>query len=783
MKKFLQICAVFGLFFSISVTMLKAGDENSPLKYTISGYIKDAENGESLIGATVFVKELKVGTAANIYGFYSISLAPGKYTLEYSFLGYGKIVKEISLNANTNITLELAPESQVMQEVTVTADRPDMNVRKTEMSTAKMEMKTIKRIPAFMGEVDLIKAIQLLPGVQSASEGTSAFNVRGGSADQNLILLDESTVYNASHLMGFFSVFNNDAIKDIKLYKGDIPASNGGRLSSLLDVRMKDGNNKKFEGSGGVGIISSRLTLEGPIIKDRTSFIVSGRRTYADMFLPLASNEELRDNKLYFYDLNLKLNHKINDNNRIFASGFLGRDIFKNDFAGMDFGNQTFTTRWNHLFSQKLFSNLTMVYSRYNYALTMENTETSSFTWKYNMQDLGLKGDFTYYPIPQITTRFGFETVRHNLDPGRIESDLKNFETFTLPENYSLESAVYLTNEQDISSKLSIKYGIRYSWFNNIGEGTIYNINEAYETTDSMVYKKGEFFNRYGGFEPRFGIKYEFNPNTSIKGSYSRTRQYMQMATNGTAGTPMDLWFTASPNVKPQIADQFALGVFRNFFNHKIQTSVEFYYKEMDNVIDFKDNANLYLNKKLEAELRFGTGRAYGAEFLVQFPEGKLNGWVSYTYSRTDRKIADINHGKRYLAPYDKPHTINIVTNYDVSKRMSIGAVWVYSTGAPATFPSGRWVYGNRVFPVYTERNTFRIGNYHRLDLSVTLRGKERPNRLWKGEWNFSLYNVYSRKNTWVVQFVQDKDDPNKTTAQKVYLFPVIPSVTYNFKF
>lgn len=757
--------------------------ENVPGKYTISGYIKDGGNGESLIGATVFIKELKIGTAANIYGFYSISLAPGNYTIEFSFLGFTKEVKQIELKNNVTISMELKPESQVMDEVTVTADRPEMNVKKAEMSVAKMEMKTIKKIPAFMGEVDLIKAIQLLPGVQSASEGTSAFNVRGGSSDQNLILLDEATVYNASHLMGFFSVFNNDAIKDIKLFKGDIPASNGGRLASLLDVRMKDGNSKKFSGSGGIGTISSRLTLEGPILKDRTSFIVSGRRTYADMFLPLASEEALRDNKLYFYDLNMKINHKINDNNRVFASGFFGRDVFKNDFAGMDFGNQTVTVRWNHLFSPKLFSNLTAVYSQYSYALTMENNETSSVTWKYNMKDLGVKGDFTYFPIPQMTTKFGFETTKHYLDPGKIESDIKNFQTFKVPENYSLENAVYISNEQDLSPKLSIKYGLRYSWFYNIGEGTVYQIDDNFQALDSTVYAKGNFYNNYGGLEPRLGFKYEFSSNMSVKGSYSRTMQYMQMASNGSAGTPMDLWFTSSPNVKPQIADQYALGIFRNFFNHKIQTSIEVYYKDLDNVIDFKDHANLYLNKKLEAELRFGTGRAYGAEFLVQFPEGKLNGWVSYTYSKVERKIKEINNGKRYLAPYSKPHNVNIVLNYDISKRVSIGCVWVYSTGAPATFPSGRMVYGNHIFPVYTERNTFRIGDYHRLDLSLTLKGKEKPNRFWHGEWNFSLYNVYSRKNPWVTQFVQDKDNPEITTAKKVYLFPIIPAVTYNFKF
>lgn len=781
MKNFLRTFLILLILCSSSLQTFADGDKPAE-RYTLSGYIKDTENGEVLIGATVYITNLKIGAVTNLYGFYSITLTPGDYKIVYTYLGYKSIEKEISLKSNMVMNIDLSVDRKDIEEVTITTDRPEMNVQKAEMSVSKLDMKTIRQIPALMGEVDLIKAIQLLPGVQSAAEGTSAFNVRGGSADQNLILLDEATVYNASHLMGFFSVFNNDAIRDVKLYKGDIPASNGGRLSSFLDVRMKDGNNKKFHGTGGIGSISSRLTLEGPIWKDRTSFIASGRRTYMDIFTPLATDEGLKDSKLYFYDLNLKLNHKFSDNDRIFLSGYMGRDVFKNSFAGMAFGNRTLTARWNHLFSQKLFSNISLIYSYYNYDLSFEQTESENFRWMYDMVDLGAKGDFTYYLRPNYTIKFGFQNVYHTLNPGTVDMG-DTYPRYILPSNYSLEHAAYIAMEHDITPKLALKYGIRYSLFQNMGKGTVYNINEAYEATDSTVYSSGKIFNNYQGLEPRLGIKYEINDMTSVKASYSRTRQYMQMATNATAGTPLDLWFTASPNVKPQISDQYAVGVFRNLFNNKLQTSVEVYYKTMNNVIDFKDHAQLLLNRKIEAELRFGKGKAYGAEFMIEFPETRLNGWVSYTYSHTERTIPEINKGKTFIAPYDKPHNVNIVLNFNLSKRASLGGTWVYATGAPATFPTGRAVYGNKILPIYTDRNTYRLPDYHRLDVAFTLRSKEKPGRWWHGEWNFSVYNLYGRKNAWVIKFIEDKEIENTTHAEKLYLFYIVPSITYNFKF
>ena len=780
--KYLLFLLFLWISFGVTSGNIITNEDKTTDHFTLSGYIKDTDNGEVLIGATIYVTNLKIGAVTNLYGFYSVTLTPGNYKIIFTYMGYKSVEKEISLQSNTVMNIDLTLDRKDIEEVVITADRPEMNVEKNEMSVSKLNMKTIRQIPALMGEVDLIKAIQLLPGVQSAAEGTSSFNVRGGSPDQNLILLDEATVYNASHLMGFFSVFNNDAMKEVTLYKGDIPASNGGRLSSFLDVRMKDGNNKKFHATGGIGTISSRLTLEGPIWKERTSFIASGRRTYMDIFTPLAKDEALKDNKLYFYDFNLKLNHKFSDNDRIYLSGYMGRDVFKNSFAGMAFGNQTVTARWNHLFSQKMFSNISLIYSYYDYDLSFDQTESASFQWMYDMTDVGVKGDFTFYLSPMYTIKYGVQSVYHLLNPGTVDSG-ETYPKYVLPSNYSLEHAAYIAMEHDITPKLAVKYGIRYSLFQNLGKGTVYNLNDAHEAIDSVVYPSGKIFNKYRGWEPRLGIKYELNKMTSIKASYSKTRQYMQMATNATAGTPLDLWFTASPNVQPQVSDQYAIGIFRNLLNNKLQTSIEVYYKNMDHVIDFKDHAQLLLNRKLESELRFGNGEAWGAEFLVQFPETRLNGWISYTYSHTERTISEINNGKAFIAPYDKPHNINIVLNFDISKRVSLGGTWVYSTGAPATFPTGRAVYGNKIIPIYTQRNTYRLPDYHRLDLALTLKSKNKPGKLWQGEWNFSIYNAYLRKNAWVIKFIEDKEQANTTRAEKVYLFSIVPSITYNFKF
>lgn len=772
----------FLIVFCPFFIFLKGESGETAKRVTLSGYIRDSVNGEVLIGANVYVRGLQAGTVTNAYGFYSISLQPGEYTFVFSYVGYTSQVLTQKLRENMVKDVELTPVPQELDEVTVKAEKPDANVTRTEMSTNKLEMITIRKIPALMGEVDVLKAVQLLPGVAATSEGTSNFTVRGGSYDQNLILLDEATIYNPSHLMGFFSVFNNDAIRDVKLYKGDIPAAYGGRLSSLLDVRMKEGNNRKLSGTGGIGTVSSRLTLEGPVIKNKASFIVSGRRTYLDIFTPLATDKAIRKSRLYFYDLTAKLNMTLNDRNRVFLSGYSGKDHFRNEYASMAFGNQIMTARWNHLFSQRIFTNITALYSRYDYSLGFAPTETIDFIWKYNMEDFSGKVDFTWYPDPGNTVRFGIQSTYHKLNPGSITSE-GVLVTYTLPTCNSLEHAVYLSNEQSITSRLSVKYGLRYSLFQNIGKGTLYHFADDYTSTDSIVYPKGKIFNTYGGFEPRIGIKYELNNRSSVKASYSRTRQYYQMASNSTSGTPLDLWFSASPNVKPQIADQVAGGYFRDFFNHTLQTSVEIYYKHMNHAMDFCDHASLYGNRKLEGELRFGSARAYGAEFLIQKPEGRFNGWISYTYSHSEKTIRAINDGKTYLAPYDKPNTVYIVLNYDWTKRFSFGAVWVYSTGTPSTFPVGRASYGNLIYPIYSGRNTYRLPDYHRLDISFTLKGKEKPGRLWQGEWNLSLYNLYARKNAWAIQFVQDEQKPDVTYAQKIYLFSIVPSLSYNFKF
>ncbi len=758
---------------------------DKPNRYSISGKIRDLRSGESLMGATVFVNELKTGAVSDVYGNYSLTLNEGTYTLVFSYIGYSNIEKRVELHQDLKITIELAPQEHQLKEVEIKSERNDRNVVKPEMSTFRMDIKTIQRIPALFGEVDVIKAIQMLPGVQSVGEGSSGFSVRGGASDQNLILLDEATVYNASHLMGFFSVFNNDAIKDVKLYKGDIPANYGGRLSSVLDIHMNDGNSKKFEVNGGIGLISSRLTVEGPIVKDRCSFVVSGRRTYADIFLPLSSNKTLQNNKLYFYDLNAKINYKIDDNNQVFLSGYFGRDVFKNGFASMKWGNETATARWNHLFTRQLFSNFSLIYSNYLYNLGTPDGNANSFVWNSNLRDLGLKADFSYYLNTKNTIRFGVSEIYHMFSPGEAYGvgDKTIFTSVKVPNNYGFETGVYGSNEQKFGTHFTAKYGLRFSMFQNTGPGTVFHYNSAYQAIDSTVYSAGTLYHTYAGIEPRLGLLYDFNSRHSLKASYARTDQYVQLAQNSTVGTPLDIWFPASPNIRPQVADQLALGYFRNFRRNTIETSVETYYKWMKNVVDFKDFADLLLNNKLEGEVRTGKAWSYGVEFLVRLNEEKINGWISYTYSRTFRQINEINSNNPYPAPYDKPNNIAVVLNYVISKRFTISANWVYATGAPVTFPTGRAEIGGKIMPIYSDRNQYRYQDYHRLDLALTLYSKEKPGQKFKWDLNFSVYNAYNRHNTWSINFTQDNVDPNTTYAEKVYLFGIIPSVTFNFHF
>ncbi len=773
------------LILSVLLGMVPVSAQKEKQKiFTISGKVTDYQNGESLIGATIYIPELKTGTVSDIYGNFSISLLAGEYTVAITYIGYGPVKKTVLLDKDISLKIELSVRQEFLKEVEITSEKNDHNVARPEMSTFKMDIKDIESIPALFGEVDIIKAIQMLPGVQSVSEGSSGFSVRGGASDQNLILLDGATVYNASHMLGFFSVFNNDAIKDVKLYKGDIPAAYGGRLSSVLDIHMDEGNSKKFEVNGGIGLISSRLTVEGPILKDKCSFIVSGRRTYADVFLPLSSNTALQKNKLYFYDLNAKINYKIGENDQVFLSGYFGRDVFKNEFAGFQWGNGTGTVRWNHLFTKKLFGNFSANYSDYRYMLSAGGSDVSGFEWNSSMKDIGVKGDISYFLDPKNTIKFGISSTYHMIDPGMAKGTGNSvYNPVSVPNNFALESGVYAGNEEQFGQNLTVKYGLRLTAFQNIGAGTVYHYNSSFNTTGLSIYKSGIIFNTYYELEPRLGILYEFNELSSIKASYARTNQYMQLAQNSTVGTPLDIWFPASPNVKPQLCDQVAMGYFRNFRKNTIETSFELYYKWMQHVIDFKDFAVLLLNDTLEGQLRTGKAWSYGAEFLVRLNEKKLNGWISYTYSRVFRQIDLINNGKIYPAPYDKPHNIAIVLNYRISRRIMISANWVYATGNPLTFPIGRAEVGGKIIPIYSDRNAYRYQAYHRLDISATLFSKPKPGKRFNWDLNLSFYNVYDRHNTWSIEFTQDDVNPNVTIANKVYLFGIIPSITFNFHF
>ncbi|MRT93024.1 TonB-dependent receptor [Ancylomarina sp. 16SWW S1-10-2] len=756
-----------------------------PKKVTISGYIKDKGNGEDLIGATCYIKELKRGTVTNPYGFYSLSIPSGFYTISFSFLGTKTQSKVIEVEEDTKLNIELDSDNLQMKEIMVRGDNANKNVERAEMSVVKLPAATIKKLPALMGEVDLIKTVQMLPGVKPAAEGSSGFSVRGGDPDQNLLLLDEAPVYNASHLLGFFSVFNNDALSDIKLYKGDMPASTGGRLASLLDIRMKNGNSKKFSGNGGIGTVSSRLTLEGPIGKnEKTSFMISGRRSYADLFLKLSSNDDIKDNTVYFYDVNAKVNHRFNDKNRLFVSTYLGKDKFTSDENELNYGNKTFSIRWNHLFSNKLFLNTTLLYSKYDYEIS-NKLGADAFKWVADMEDFSAKLDFNYFLNSNNNIKFGGVFTNHKIDPGHAYGlgEQALFSDYRVNQSNSYEQALYISNEQKFGNKLTLKYGLRFSMFNNVGKGTVYDFDDNYEVTNTKTYKSGNIYNTYTNWEPRFGLKYTLSPSSSVKMSYSRTSQYMQLTQNSTGGLPLDIWFPSSPNVKPQIADQVALGYFRNFSNNTIEMSLEGYYKKMKNTIDFKDFADLLLNKELEAELRFGHAEAYGFEFMTKLNLNKLNGWFGYTWSRTERTVKGINDGKTYRSPYDVPHNFKTAISYELSKRTTISANFTYSTGAPITYPVGRAEYQGSLIKIYSGRNKYRMPDNHRLDLALTLKGKKKPGRKWEGEWNFSLYNAYGRKNPWFISFKQDDDNSKVMKAEKTYLFTFVPSVTYNFKF
>lgn len=767
-------------------------------KVTLSGYVKDGGNGESIIGANVYIQGTTIATTSNVYGFYSLTVPKGKNTIVFSYIGYQQQTKELELEKNTSLDIELLEdEKTTLSEVTISSEKENVNVKSMEMSVAKLDIKQISKIPALLGEVDVVKSIQLLPGVTTVGEGSGGFNVRGGNIDGNLILLDEAPVFNSSHLFGFFSVFNPDAVKDVKLYKGGIPAPYGGRISSLLDIRMKEGNNKKFEFNGGIGTIFSRFSIEGPIKKDKASFILAGRRSYIDVLAkPFIKKQlpDLNDVKFYFYDLTGKVNWRINKKNQVFLSGYLGQDVFGAGFR-FDWGNSTATARWNHIFGEKLFLNTTFYYSNYNYFLGFKNdNDNTSFDWKSNIINYSFKPDFTYYVNQNNTMHFGGQVIYYNFKPGKavVTNASGDKSEVGLESKYGLESAIYIDNEQKFGKRFSMQYGLRYSMFNYMGAGTAYYYydtvpNYRKRLKEEKVFDGWETIKQYGNLEPRLSMKYEVTDESSVKASYNRMAQYLHLVSNTAAATPLDIWTPVTNNILPQISDQVALGYFRNFKDNMYETSVEVYYKDMQNQLDYIDNSSLLLNKYIEADLLQGRGRAYGLELFIKKNKGKFTGWISYTLARTERKVPGLSKGEWYYSRYDRPHNMNITASYELNKRWTFGGNFVLMSGTPATFPNVKYeIQGYTVTDNTTEkRNNFRNTAYHRLDLSATWTPKKNETRKkFKSNWVFSVYNVYNRKNAFTIFFRPNKDNPIQTEAVRYsVLGTFVPAVTYNFNF
>lgn len=752
-------------------------------KYTVSGYIKDETSGEELIGATIYIRSLSKGNIANTYGFYSITLPEGNYTIEYSCIGYEKTTKQIQLTGNQKINIELKATPMTLNEVVITSDeKKDRNICSTELGTERFNVKQISLVPVLLGEQDILKTIQLKAGVSSSGEGNGGFYVRGGSPDQNLILLDEAPVYNTSHLLGFFSIFNADAIKDVKLIKGSMPANYGGRISSVLDVKMNEGNSKQYSTSGGLGFISSHLTFEGPIIKEKGSFIISGRRTYADLFLKLSSDEQQQNTDLYFYDFNLKTNYRINDKYRIYLSGYFGRDVFGfNDNFGFSWGNSTLTLRWNHLLNEKLFANRSLIYSNYDYEFQI-NPGSRNVDITSRIEDINFKEDYHYYLNPRNTIKFGFNVMYHTFHPGEIRlTDETTDSDILMEKKYAYETGIYAMNEQKIFDNLIVNYGLRHSSFIDVGPGNDYTYNEEGLAIDTNRYSNNDIIKSYNGFEPRLSINGILNDKSSIKVGYARNYQYMHLLQKSTSASPTDLWVPSSSFVKPQIADQISAGYYRNFKDNSYKSSVEVYYKNLQNQIDYRNGADLMMNELIESQLVFGKGRAYGIEFQIEKTNGDFTGWISYTLSKSERSFDDINRGNWFPAIQDRTHDLSIAGMYKLTDRITFSGTWVYYTGNAVTFPSAKYQYQDFTVNYYTDRNGYRMPDYHRLDLGITIDSKKR--KKYESSWNFSIYNVYGRENAYSIDFRQSESNPNITEAVQLSLFSIVPSITYNFKF
>jgi hypothetical protein len=777
-NKLLMLCISLCYFVPSNYAQVKN-------RFAVSGTVRDAASGETLIGANIILYALKpAATLTNAYGFYSISAEEGQYKMVISFAGYNADTIDVMLDKNIRRDVNLQNSKGQLEEIVISFKKKNENISKPLMGVEKLNMAEINRLPVLLGERDIMKSIQLMPGYKSAGEGNSGFNVRGGGTDQNLILLDEAPVYNASHLLGFFSTFNSDAIKDVSVYKGGMPAQYGGRLSSVVDIKMKDGNAKKLDVAGGVGLIASRIIVTGPIIKDKGSFMISARRTYADVFLKLIKDTGQGKRTLYFYDVNLKGNYKVGKKDRVYLSGYFGKDVLGfGDNLYADWGNQTATLRWNHIFGNRLFSNTSLIYSKYNYIIKVKSGN-DKYKALSKIEDINAKQDFDWWLNNKNKIKFGGNIINHNIAPGSVSAETATAGNIKkVQDRFSVESALYISHEWKASERLEIIYGLRASNISVKGPGDFFKYDKAGNTIATINYAKDKKVISYFNLEPRFSASFKLNQLASIKASYNRNVQNLHLLTNATTGSPTDLWLPSTNNVKPEIADQVAVGFYKNSVSGMYEFSGEAYYKTMQNQIDYRNAANTFGNDNVESELLFGSGRAYGLEMMMRKKTGRLTGWLGYTLSKVEKKFDDIDNGKYFNARQDRTHDISVVAMYDLNKRWSFSATWVYNTGNAVTFPSGKYsVAGQTVF-LYTERNGYRMPAFHRLDLGATLEARKNKNRKYQSSWTFGLYNAYGRQNAYTITFRDNKDDPTKTEALQTSLFKIIPSVTWNFKF
>lgn len=794
------------LFFSLLLFPLNLFGQE---KVTISGTITSFEDGETVVGAKIAFPELSKGTTTNTYGFYSITLPKGTLKMEVTSVGLSKETRIISPQSDTTINFEMKIPAKEIEEMIVIAKQSE-NTKSVNMGQIELTIDEIKKLPAFMGEVDLVKAVQLLPGVSSASEGGQGFYVRGGGPDQNLVLLDEAVVYNASHLFGFFSVFNPDAVKNVNLIKGGMPANYGGRLSSVLEVNMVEGNKKQFGIKGGLGVISSRLAIEGPIKKDRGSFMISGRRTYVDLlmkaFIPKTSS--FYGSGYYFYDLNFKANYKITERDHIYLSGYFGKDEFKYDNkkdnfnVSMPWQNGAASLRWTHLFGRKLFMNVAATYSNYNFSFGSAQDETR-LKLSSGINDIGGKVDFSYFANSRHTIKFGAQYTHHVFTPASVsaEQDTTVFDTGLAQKLYSHETGLFLIHEWDITENLKLNTGLRYSTFTHTGNFTRYIKNDISNPDSTIHYGRGDVVSFYHGLEPRMALRYLLPDKSSIKAGFAYNYQYIHLASISAVSLPTDIWYPTTDVAKPQKGWQAALGYFRNFANDLFETSVEFYYKGMDNLVEFKEGSlpTENVNDNTDNLLTFGRGWSYGVEFFFKKTRGKFTGWIGYTWAKTERKFEEINEGKVFPAKYDRRHDLSLVGNYDINKRWSLGGAFVFATGNTMTLPNAWYMHQQSLLFQYGERNSIRMAPYHRLDLSVTWYDKEFKEKLdpatgelvsvkkrFRSNWVLSIYNVYSRANPFFM-YVDNEgsftEGDFQVKVKQVSLFPIIPSITWNFEF